>query len=112
MANQALISYIRVLSYGCANLYHMLNEIFLQPQCIPQTERANSITMALHVLYTGRYVYVLILWTNLDYIWHSTIQNYPKITSKISSPNLHTTHTVGEFKCYFHMIKFNKTKFK
>lgn len=103
MAKHALLSYTTVLSSGCVNLYHMLNEIFLQPQlapcrehnvhlclwpqCILQREHANSIT-------------------NFDYIWHSTIQNYPKTTCKISSSYLHTTPKVGEFKCHFQMTKF------
>lgn len=127
MAKQELISYIRVLSSGCVNLYYMLNEIFLQSQLTPCTEHRQCSTVSLasvhtskrtcqlnnhgtSMLYKGRYV--LILWANFDYIWQSTIQNYPKTTSKISRSYLHTTPKVGEFKCYFHMIKFNKTKFK
>ena len=52
-ANQALISYIRVLSYGCANLYHTLNEIFLQPQLTPCREHRQCSTVSLASVHTS-----------------------------------------------------------
>ena len=79
MANQTLISYITVvlICIRCSMTYffslslHLAwntdnVQLCLWSQCIPHRKHANSATMALQVLYTGRYM--TILWANFDYI--------------------------------------------
>jgi hypothetical protein len=92
MAKQALISYIRVLSSGCANLYHMLNEIFLQPQLTPCREHRQCSTVSLASVRTSkgtcqlnnhgtsRVTYREVCADSVDQFWLYMAQHKPKLS--------------------------------
>jgi hypothetical protein len=59
-------------------------QLCLWSLCIPHKENANPITMALQMLYTGRYA--LILWANFDFFWHTITQIILKLQAQFQAP--------------------------